>query len=277
MRVNDIKNVLMNEQFAVYGNGYIAKRFYKQLVKIGASNNLAAVAVTEKTEGITGINNKPVTKISDINRDMRIILATHDAVADEMKAVLEKLHFKSYIWIYPYLFDMELGEPIERNRSIALSDLLKINLKVYHLVIYYLSLKDYCNENKYNGELYKKLMIHHSSVETANRRWENFRKKINKCMTNGFTQDYNVKVLENYNLLDGFHRFAMALYFGGYVINADVYKGDKEFFTKDAPGGDVLIGENELTAYYAPNEVEDIKRATEELRGMSMRENAYSK
>lgn len=268
MNVDYVIDKIKTDYFVIYGNGYIAKRFYKILIKMGISENLYDVAVTEIKKDMIGVNGKKVKRISDIKRNYLVIIAVHNIDAEVMKDNLERLGFKSYIWIYPYLFDLELGRPVRRDCAIDTITLLRGTTKSYTPVIYYLTVNDYCNEKKYGGEVYIKLMNQYCEKETAKKRWLIFRKKIEQCQIDGFVQNDNVKVLESYNIIDGLHRLILAIFFREKYLRADVYGGIDEFYSKKGIGGDVLIDDKKLVKVYNNKEIYDIKKAAEELKNI---------
>ena len=264
--MNDVMGLIKNQNFVIYGNGYIAKRLYCIVQEMGVASNVIAVAVTKKKDDENGVDGKPVKEIKDIRRDVNIIIAAHDAVSAEMENNLKRLGFKFYVWIYPYIIELELGKPIKKNCTVPVKDIIANMSKSYSPAICYYTLQDYCSNKNYSGELYVKMMEKYTTKETAQKRWNRFRSRIDECLKKGFAQDYNIKVLNNFNLIDGMHRVVLAKYFGKNVLNADVYIGGDEFYSKYDVGGDILIRENDLHSYYNDIEIQRIKEADKKLR-----------
>ena len=263
LHIDDIVNYIRTEKFVIYGNGFIGKRFYQQVKKMGCVEHIISIAVTDtvKEENIN------VVSICDVPRELMVFVAAHDENAFEMVNILHNLGFYNYIWIYPYLFELEVGDPIKCNCQIRVCDLLENMRGFYMPAIYYLSMRDYCDENIYNGSLYIKMSTHYTQLETGRKRWERFCRMIDRCIKYGFLQDANVKVDKNYKMIDGIHRLVLAKYFNHDILFCDVYQCDDMFYsTKGIAGRSIYIYENELNKYFSCEEIMMIKRADLELR-----------
>lgn len=263
MQIKDIINLIQTNNFVIYGNGYVGKRFQKQIMRLGCSDHIAAIAVTNIE---SNIHDWQIKCISDIPKEQLVFIAAHDAVASEMKNYLDNAGFKNYVWIYPYLFEMELGFPIKKNVPIGVNELLAEIRDVYMPAIYYLSMKDYCNNNIYNGDFYIRMSTYYTTLRTGEKRWARFRDAIDKCKKVGFSQDFSLKVDEKYFLIDGLHRLVMAKYFGKDELLCDVYQCDEKFYSTKGLGGDIRISEDELKNCYSAEEIKIIKEADIELR-----------
>ena len=53
------------------------------------------------------------------------MIAVHNIFIDEIIEKLKNLGFSRYFWVYPYLFDLSFGLPIERNVEIDVRSLVK--------------------------------------------------------------------------------------------------------------------------------------------------------
>lgn len=266
MQAAEIIDLMRIRRFVIYGNGYIARRLYNIIKKLGLEHNVLNVAVSNPNPNDSGVNGQPLCAISEINQNDFIILAVHNAVADTMKRTLIKLGFSDYIWIYPYLIEMEIGQPIRRNYPVPTDILIKYLPIAYTWAIYYLSLADYIEKGLYGGSLYIKFASTYVTFEMANRRWARFQRRIDECLHNGYHQDYNIKINEGYSLIDGAHRLVLAKYFHVNSIFADIYIGQGEFYAAEGLGGDILLHEKDLSKYYTADEIASIKAADLELR-----------
>ena len=264
VQLQKIIRLIKEKNFVIYGHGFIGKRFYNYVKKIGCFSHVTAFAVTHLKKDDNG--NKNVKAISAIPRDRLIFIAAHDTNAFEMMSGLKNMGFQDYIWIYPYLIDMELGEPIEKNRKVRIQDLIHNLSNSYAAAIYYLSIKDYCDRNVYDGSIYIRMTSHYTTERTAKKRWDRFRVKIDECLKNGFVQDYNIKVLENNSLIDGMHRLILAKYFNQEFLHADAYRGGGSFYSEEGIGGNVFLQDSDLIQYYSEEEIDIIKEADEELK-----------
>lgn len=264
LQIQDIIHIIKTKKFVIYGNGFVGRRFYRQVQKMGYASNVVAMAVTNLNDKKTG--SELVKAISDVNRGYLVFIAVHDVSVFEMKKKLDSLGFFDYIWIYPYLFNLELGEPVKKNISMKIFDFLEKMSDVYFPAIYYLSVKDYCSRNIYGGRLYIKAIANYTTLETAQKRWDRFSNAIDRCRKEGYFQDHNIKVDENNNIIDGLHRLILAKCFGQQEILCDVYHCEQKYYSRKGIGGSICIDREELKSLFALDEIEEIKLSDIELR-----------
>ena len=266
MEIVDVLHSLKTRHFVIYGNGYIARRFYHIIKNFGLKHNVLNVAVSDYSPHDIGVDGKPLCSINDVNRNAFIVLAVHDAVADEMKRTLIELGFEDYIWIHPYLVDMEIGPPIKIDYLIPTDILIKCLPSAYSWAIYYLTVADFVDKDIYHGSLYVRFLSTYITRETAVKRWERYQRCIEDYLRNGYRQDYSVLVNEAYELIDGSHRLVLAKYFRVKAIYANVYTGHKDFYFQKGLGKDIILGDLDLPKYYTADEIAAIKAADRELR-----------
>ena len=258
--IQDIIHWIRTRNFVIYGTGSIGKRFYRQVQRIGSCGNVVAFAETN-VDGEKIIDNKMVESIYMVSKDTLVFIAAHEANALEMKNILETYEYQQYIWIYPYLFELELGDPLASDIPIHVNRILVSLKNVYKPAICYLSLKKYCNSNMDAGKLYIKMLKYYTSLDTGRKRWERFCQKIEKCRQDGFFQDFNIKVDEKHRIIDGFHRLVLAKCFGVNILSCDVYHCD-EYYMKNCD----RVCEEELKKIFDAAEIESIKCADREMR-----------
>ncbi|SHK69754.1 hypothetical protein SAMN05216582_11311 [Selenomonas ruminantium] len=265
IQIKDVINLIKTKEYVIYGNGFIGKRFIKQIERMNCKNQISSVVVTNLEEN-SNSRKDGLKSIYEISKNSFVFIAAHESVATEMRKVLESIGVSNYVWIYPYLIELELGAPIERNRKVTIKDLIDNLSKSYAAAIYYLTIKEYCRDHIYDGSLYIKMTSHYTTGDTAKKRWEIFRRKIEECQEKGFCQDCNIKVFENNNLIDGMHRLTLAKYFGEKYLYADVYRGNGSFYSIEGIGGNVFIQEEDLPRYYKQKEIEMIREIENELK-----------
>lgn len=266
MDISKLIQLISAEHLVIYGNGYIAKRLYNCIKKMGYANHIENVAVTDSINGEIGVHGKKVVSICDINKNSLILVAVHNTVADEMKRILKKLGFVNYVWIYPFLFDLEFGNPIRKDELVPMKVLTQCLPAFYNPAIYYLSLMEFCHNGQHDGDLYVKMLSTYTTHDVAKKRWDNFCFRLKECLERGYLQDYNIKINESYILLDGLHRLVLAKWFHVTELIADVYSGHGSFHSQFGVGGDILLHEEDLSKYYTSDEIERIKAADLELR-----------
>lgn len=263
MQTSDLLKCMREEYFLVYGNGFVAKRFYRCIKKYHCLDKFAGIVVTN-ANGRVGADGKIVRSISRADKKFLILIAVHNANAKEIEYHLANLGADHFIWIYPNLIDLELGEAIKNDCRMNLHNILDRNCNNYVLAIYYLSLVDYCHNNYYDGSLYMKFCSSYIEASTAKKRWESFKRRIDNGIKNGYKQDCNIKINEDCVLIDGFHRVALARYFDIQEIYADMYSGHGEFYTESC-AGNILLADQELLKYYTRDESAAIKMAAQEM------------
>lgn len=89
-------------------------------------------------------------------------------------------------------------------------------------VVRYLAIEDYYNKNNYGFKIYNEMQL-----KRVNENWEiRFKGLINSFETK-YDSNYPIKLRENYNIADGSHRFALAIYH-----NIDYVKVELEKYIK---------------------------------------------
>lgn len=264
MTASELARLLQKKKFFIYGNGYIAKRFFECVKNFGALQNLNGFAVT-KTDGKTiGIDGKPVVSVGEIrDRDSLLLLAVHDAVAQEMEVAANQLGFQDVIWIYPNLWQMELGEPVKRNVKISASQLAAAQ-EFYNVAIDYLAIRHFLAGR--SSGLYVKMQCAWSTPQVAEKRMESFKARIRAAVQNDTHAFAPIKITESQELIDGMHRTAMALYFGMQTLEADVYSCAKALYGKDGLYSKGVLLAEDLPKYYTQAEIDEIKDTYWEIR-----------
>lgn len=171
----------------IYGNGFIGKRFIKQIERMNCHNHISAIAVTNPDE--YGSSEKEILlSVYEIAKDSLVFIAAHESIATEMKKVLDDIGVRDYIWIYPCLLDLELGKPVELNRKVKIDDLMANLSKSYAAAIYYLSIKEYCRNHTYDGSLYIKMTSHYTTEDTAKKDGIFFVEKLKNVREQGLSK-----------------------------------------------------------------------------------------
>ena len=113
IQIQDVINLIRTKKFVIYGNGFIGKRFIKQIERMNCKNMISAMVVTNLEEN-NNSRKDGLKSVYEISKDSLVFIAAHESVATEIKEVLDSIGVSNYIWIYPYLIELELGKPIER-------------------------------------------------------------------------------------------------------------------------------------------------------------------
>lgn len=265
MTTLDLLNIIRTNEFIIYGNGYIAKRLLEQLKRRGYDSHVKAIAISNVLQSNTGIAGKPLIPINMVNKSSLVLIAAHDEIAKEMQNTLRKLKIENAIHVYPYLFEIELGEPIEENIYVEVSKIIKCLRHGCMPEIYYLTLKDFCGKNIYNGSLYRRMAMHFMAEHTAEMRWQKFKETIIRCKNDGFKQDYNIKICKDFSLLDGLHRLMLARFWGIEQLLVDIYDFEGDYYSDNNNGMNVCLQKSDLARYYTANEIKAIEDTALEL------------
>ena len=187
IQIQDVINLIRTKKFVIYGNGFIGKRFIKQIERMNCKNMISAMVVTNLEEN-NNSRKDGLKSVYEISKDSLVFIAAHESVATEIKEVLDSIGVSNYIWIYPYLIELELGKPIERNRKVKIKDLIRNLSKSYASAIYYLSIKEYCRDHTYDGSLYKKMTSHYTTEDTAKKDGIFFVEKLKNVREQGLSK-----------------------------------------------------------------------------------------
>jgi hypothetical protein len=245
---------LFESDFVVYGTGAVSARFNLIIEKRKAYNHLVGYAVTKKTSAVQIFNGKHVEQVESYPKGIKIAVAVHISLWGEIKKHLEKLGYYNYVWIYPELFDLYYGVPLQENIMINVRSIVANLYPIYTHVIYYLAIENYFGMNDVGYDFYIKYMKMHCSNETAYCRLQNFREKIAECEEKGFCQEFNIKLIaEGHIILDGAHRLMLAYYFGKENIYCDLYEGNMEAYLNFS--GEIALNDEHLEKQFLPKEV----------------------
>lgn len=219
---NDLMQYIKNNKFNIYGTGYISNRFYKMLSDYNITKNISNFYET-KTPPNKEFYGKKVMSIDELatNSDL-ICLAVHETNKSDIEKELKMRNIKKYIWIYPYLIPLFLGEPIKRNISIPMSNIVK-NCIDYRLAIRYLAIEQYYEKNDIGYDLYIRAHSLNSNKDTSENRLKNFISLIENWDINGYNNKDLISIDEKYKLIDGTHRMALAIYHGMKSIECNIF------------------------------------------------------
>lgn len=223
--VNDmIVECLKGKKLIVYGTGHVAHKFYKALQNWSLHKNIqffvrtGEVCVGEMFEGI------PVYCFEDIRieKGVLICLAVHEALRDEIEKTVRRIT-EQYLWVYPYLYELMLGEPKQKNAKLDIRLLLKGFRQDLRLGVRIAVIEQKFDKNTCGYDYYIRAQMLHCSKDTAIQRLKQFLKLIDGWSQTGYENRFAISVNQNYEVIDGNHRVAMAVYSGQTSIYGDIY------------------------------------------------------
>lgn len=266
MDAQELVDLLKKEKFAIYGSGHVAKKFFKALCEYGAEKNIICFAVSDSAGATLPIEGFEVKNVREIPQNTLVCIAVHEALRDEMINTLKQLRIERYVWIYPHLYELLLGEAVKRDVSVRLTDILRTCRTDYRMAVRYAAIDNYFGKNENGFELYKRAQMLHCSKKTAEERLESFCKLIQSWNTKGYDKRSRVLVNEEYEIIDGNHRVALAVYYGQKEMICHVYHTDGGVNT--VHGQDAMLTEEVLRKNgFKEEELEALECINEEIRG----------
>lgn len=260
MDAETLLKYLSQKRFVIYGTGFVGRRFLSALKQHGLYENIACFTISECVTGqddmIEGIPVRGVSELDERTKDMLFCIAVHESLAKEIEKNLEKLQVKKYIWIYPFLYELSLGQPLKTNVLVNVDKILESNLNNYGLAVRYLAVEQFFGKNQIGYDLYVRFNTLYCTKETAERRLIKFCDLIKNWKENGYDKEKKILINSNYEILDGCHRITVAKYFGEKNVICDVFSneisvvsllGDKALLTeKGLKESDFCKGEQEI-------------------------------
>lgn len=224
----ELEDILKNNEILIYGTGYLAKRFYKYLESTNLDNNcknfISTFMVDNEIEG------KSTCLVDDIEKRERTIIciAVHEILKDEIIQTLQERELDNFVWITPYLLELEFGNPKKINCKVELKRIIENSDYRYLWAIRWLAIDNYYNRNNFGYDYYLRVQCMYSNEDTAKKRLKQFKIMIQNWEVHGYNSKFKIKINENYEIIDGLHRCALACYHGLFFINADIFSNEKK-------------------------------------------------
>ena len=260
--VEDIKNILCNTKFVIYGAGSVGKRLLKIIERMNIRKNLIGFAVTEnkETHYMEGI---PIKKIDEYDKNTLVLIAVHDVIYIEIKEVLQNKGYKHFLWVYPYFSDLCYG-PIVDSDSYPTKDIISNLDKVYSHVLIALVIEECLGQNNVGVDIYRQYFESFCDKKTANARTKSLIDRINKASGNGFNLNTNIETSKDMKVvLDGAHRLMLTHYFGNKNILVNIREAECDEYYKLV---DFALTKNKLSQLFNPSQVKQILDMDDRLR-----------
>ena len=224
MNAKELLGLLEKKEFVIYGTGHVAQKFLKVIQKEHLDKNLKCFAVSfGEKEPIEGI---AVKNIREIEKDSLVCIAVHNSLLNEMTGTLQDVGIDHYVWIYPYLYELLLGEPIKTDVKIKVDDIIRTCGDDYRIAIRCAAIDHYCGKNTNGFDWYMKSQALHCSMKTAEERLRRFCKLISDWQRLGYDESKRILINDNYEIIDGNHRVALAWYYGQEEIKCEIFGGN---------------------------------------------------
>lgn len=215
---------LERKAIIIYGTGHVARKFYRALGKYHLQSQVQCFVRTEAVRSGERFEGVPVYcfKNISIESDTLVCLAVHESIRDEIEDTVKKVTGQ-YIWIYPYLYELMLGKPEQRDVEVAVSKLLKGFQEDLRLGVRLAAIEQQDKKNDYGFDYYVRAQMLHCDQETARHRLGQLLRLIVRWKKEGYERTHVLTLNRNYGVIDGNHRLAMAVYMGQERMFADIY------------------------------------------------------
>lgn len=222
--IYEIKNIIKKNKLAVYGTGFCADRFSNYMIQEGLHQNVSCYIMTEPDKA--EFYGKQVVALKDYSAsDETICIAVHKATVDAIKSLLLKNNIFPFLWITPYLNELELG--VGTDTIINVLDIMRKHQHDYFIAVRYLAIQEYYGKNNYGYSTYLKYLKLQTAdkTRTPDARLDQFKNLIKSWEENGYDHHYPIYIDRNSYLVDGAHRLSLALYHSLTQINCVCYSG----------------------------------------------------
>ena len=246
--------LITDKRILIYGAGYVALNFWEALKRNGLEEQIRGFVVSQIAETQKYIGALPVQSIDQaaVDDETIVCIAVHEALEEEIEAALLQKGISNYIWIYPFLYNLYLGNPVKEGEWIDTKEFIRGYEQRYGLAVRWAAIDDYYGKCPGGLDLYKKAMAMHGSMDTIKARTDRFLNLIQDWGSIGYDDRWQIAIDRNYEIIDGEHRVALALYHGQPQMRCRIYDGksmhgDKVLMTKKALfDGGFTIGEIEI-------------------------------
>ncbi|SHN51094.1 hypothetical protein SAMN02745247_00643 [Butyrivibrio hungatei DSM 14810] len=222
--VDELIDIIKKNGIAVYGTGYVAEHFIQslQLKELGQCISFCVVT-SKKEDTFMDYDVIELDKLRDRLRKEVVCVAVHESIKDEIVNALIKKGINDYIWIYPFQHALRFGNPCQYDKKIDLKKIIANTKDDYRIAIRIAAIKQYYGENDCGYSIYTKAQQLHCDKHTARMRLERFILLIDNWEKNGFCNDDRPQITKKYEILDGVHRIALAIYHEMQQISCDIY------------------------------------------------------
>ena len=247
MSTESLLTRLSKKRLVIYGTGFVGKKFLSALKQHNLYANITCFTVSENVKSyddeIEGIPVRYINELDEEKKNMLFCIAVHESLVKEIENNLEKLRIKEYIWVYPFLNEMFLGQPLKRNVLVKIDQIIESCLNNYGLAVRYLAVEQFFGKNQIGYNLYVRFHALYCRRETAEQRLIEFCNLIKNWKERGYDKRKRILINSQYEVIDGLHRITVAKYFGEEYVVCDVFsnkisaaslQGNKALLTEQA-------------------------------------------
>ena len=219
---------VLQEPFYVFGTGYVAGVFMEALKLHGIEGRVKAFLVSDKG-GRDTFMGRPVLAVRGLSGkapDVPVCAAVHEAVLPEILKETQAAGLDT-VWIYPELSQLLYGRPLHDRVMLPLDDILsRQSRQDYWIALRLLAARDLTSgaQESAGCSLYVRALSLFSSQASAEKRLEHFKELIASVREDGWDPAKPVLLDEDYRVIDGLHRIALAKLLGQENISCRIYR-----------------------------------------------------
>lgn len=250
---DELKSAIRKRSAVVYGTGYVAKRFYRALEENGLTDKIEAFVTTKGSdEPFLERRVLSLDALATYTEKTLILIAVHESLLGEIQAGLREKGITDSIWIYPYLYELILGDPIETGKEIPVRKILETEKENYQIAVRMLAIDEYHGKSDAGYSVYRKLMGLQSPKETIEKRLQSLIRLIKSFEKSGYDRMRPTLITESKAVIDGIHRISVAASMGMQTVCCNIYREKitpEELFGADGIMKKTALTEELLTEY----------------------------
>lgn len=245
MKDSVIWEKLKGKKIIIYGTGHVANMFYRAISEHGLQDKIQCFVRSRSVQRDEMFERIPVCRADDISIEDNtlICLAVHESIRDEVQKVVAPIT-NQYLWIYPYVYELMLGEPEQRAVEVSVVRLLEGCRNDLRLAIRLAAIEQQAGMNTFGFDYYIRAQMLHSSRDTAAKRLRQFTELINEWKRFGYKKENPIVLNRDYDVIDGNHRLALAVYVGQTTVFGDIYS--TALSAEDIHGHEAMLSEELL-------------------------------
>ncbi len=211
---------------SIYGVGRVAELLYKALISLKCENIVKQFVVTHKKDEL--FYGKKIVSLSDYNtqENGELWVAVHEANWIEIREQLSKRGIEGR-WVYPDAYRLWLGFPREESAIIPVKTIWRSCQYKYLVALRLLCVKQYYGEENHGYDLYLQDCNIGTDEQTVRKRLDGYLRLIKSWDENGYDKRCAINIRDNYTLIDGHHRLALALYHGLDEMTCNIYDANQ--------------------------------------------------
>lgn len=243
----------------IYGAGYVADLFFDALKDKGMTSRIESFIVS-KDIGKTEKYGFPIVSIDNasIVNGSVVCVAVHETLLAEIETILLKHQISNYIWIYPFLYEFSMNSYKKEEKWIDTKLFKAVSEGQYGVALRWVAIDQFYGYCKNGFELYYKGLLAFNDTKTAELRTERFRKLILNWEQNGYEPENCICTNNHYDVIDGEHRLALAIYHRIKSLKCIVYDGDNIHRGRSIITREVLLNTN-----FSLDEIEQLEEVNQ--------------